>query len=137
MNKRGIKKYFNREIISYTFWGLLTALLNIVIFEIGVNSGIDYWLANAAALLITKLAAYLVNKFFVFRTHCKNLAGLLLEIGRFVVSRSATMLIDYGGLILFVELLGIDKKAGKYLIACVVVIMNYILGKKAVFRDVS
>ena len=137
MHRQRKRTIFNREVISYTFWGVLTTVLNIVIFQIGVERGADYRVANVIALFTTKLAAYVVNKQFIFRRHCKNLVGLVQEIGRYIISRSVTMFVDYWGLIILVEILMLDKQVGKYIITCLVVITNYILGKKKVLKDVK
>jgi len=134
--KHWVQKLFSREVILYGIFGVLTTALNIVIFQIALMHGIDYRIANIIALISTKIAAYVVNKLFVFHSHCKDLAGLLKEFGRFIVARGATMAVDYLGLIVLVETLDVDKRIGKYMTTCIVVVINYFFSKGVVFRDI-
>jgi putative flippase GtrA len=60
-----------------------------------------------------------------------------MEFLRFVIARGATMLIDYFGLILLVEAMHVDKLIGKVIITAIVVVINYILGKGVVFKDIQ
>ncbi|MCI8622564.1 MAG: GtrA family protein [Provencibacterium sp.] len=130
-----IKKLINRETILYGIFGVMTTVLNIALFQILLFTGMDYRIANVITLLVTKLAAYVVNKLFVFRSRCENLSGLAKEFGRFVITRGATMLLDYFGLIILVELLGVNQRIGKYITTIGVIVINYFLGKKTVFKD--
>lgn len=129
------KKLVNRETILYGVFGVMTLMLNIVIFQLLLHRGMDYRIANIIALIVAKLAAYIVNKLFVFRSRCKNLMGLVKEFTRFLIARGATMLLDYFGLIFLVEVLHISKDIGKYVTTTIVIIINYFFGKKAVFLD--
>ncbi|MFP3043050.1 GtrA family protein [Treponema primitia] len=127
-----IKKLFNKEIISYGIWGVLTTIWNIGIFQFFFFIGIDYRAANAIALITTKIIAYIVNKLFVFKSHCKTKRELWAEIFRFIVTRGITMVIDFFGLILLNYI--IDPKFGKILTTIVVVTINYIFGKHHVYK---
>jgi GtrA-like protein. len=129
-----VKSLVNRETVSYTVWGILTSVLNIGLFELLLLAGTDYRVSNLVALLVTKLAAYVVNKLFVFRTKSENFAALSSEFFRFVVTRGGTMLVDWFGLILLVSVFGVPESAGKLVTTVVVVVLNYIFGKLCVFR---
>ncbi len=127
------RKIINRETALYLLCGIGTMLLNIFVFWAGLKLNVDYRYANITALIITKLAAYLCNKVFVFQSHCKNFTALLLEFLRFLASRGFTMILDYFGLILMLEVLHTLQMASKIFITAVVVVINYFLGKKCVF----
>lgn len=139
MTKRSrlIEKVINRETILYGIVGVGTSVLNVVLFQALLITGIDYRYANFVTLIIVKLAAYVCNKNLVFRSHTGSMKGLLKEFGRFLVARGATMLIDYLGLILMVEILGVRKLVGKCIVTVGVIIINYFVGKKHVFKDRS
>lgn len=128
-------KLVNRETVYYAIFGVLTSILNVALFQLLISAGTDYRISNIFALAVTKLAAYLLNKNFVFLSHCENFRELCLEFGRFVLARGATMLLDYFGLILLVESFGVNRTVGKLGMTALVVILNYILGKAAVFRN--
>jgi putative flippase GtrA len=127
-----LKKIFTREVFDYTLWGILTSLWNIGIFQGLLYTGVDFRIANVFALITTKIAAYVVNKFFVFKSHCETPGKILLEILRFTIIRGFTMLVDFFGLILLEPLL--HPRSGKIITTIVVVILNYILGKFHVFK---
>lgn len=133
--KKLLNKALNRETILYAVFGVATSVENIVLFQALLWTGMDYKVGNVITLIVVKLTAYVLNKFFVFRSRCQNFYGLCREFFRFVLARGATMLVDYFGLILLVEALHVDKLIGKVIVTTVVIILNYILGKLIVFKD--
>lgn len=130
-----INKVFSREFISYVVFGLLTTIVNIAIFEIGMKLGIVYGIANIIAVIGAKLFAYVTNKLFVFQHKCANAKELVIEIIKFVFARGFTGLVDIFGMFLAVELLSADKTITKCVLQVIVIILNYILSKKVVFKD--
>ena len=59
-----LKKVFSREFITYGIFGVLTTLVNILLFDGGMVLGITYSLANLIAILGAKVFAYVTNKRF-------------------------------------------------------------------------
>ncbi len=129
-----IKKILNREVIMYVIFGVLTSLLNIGLYAGLTHIGMDYIVANFITLVIVKLAAYVVNKIFVFQTKCSDFMELTKEFLRFVVTRGITMIVDFVGLIFMVEILSIDSMISKIFMTILVVVLNYIFGKLHVFK---
>lgn len=129
-----LKKVFSREFITYGVFGVLTTLVNILLFRGGLSLGITYSIANLIAILSAKVFAYITNKLFVFRHHCEDFRALLMEMLRFVFARSFTGLVDFFGLLFAVEILRADKMIAKCVLQVIVILLNYILGKKIVFR---
>lgn len=128
-----LTKVVNRETISYVLFGVLTSLLNIGIFHGLILVSVDYKLANIVALVTTKITAYLCNKFFVFKSQTTTGTALAGEIIRYTAVRGSTLLIDYFGLILLVSQFNINKTLAKVCVTFIVVLINYLLGKKWVF----
>lgn len=126
------KRIFTREVFDYILWGVLTSLWNIGIFQGLLYAGVDFRIANAAALITTKIWAYVVNKFFVFKSRCETPENLFFEIIRFILTRGFTMLVDFFGLIVLAAFL--HPRIGKIITTVVVVVLNYILGKFHVFK---
>lgn len=60
---------------------------------------------------------------------------LIGEFTRFLIARGMTMLIDYLGLILLVEIFRADKFFSKCIVTILVIIINYFVGKKHVFLN--
>lgn len=124
-----------KETVLYIIFGLATTAVNIISFQILYKYGLDYKIANLIALLLGKLFAYVTNKRFVFHSHCNSVKELCSEIIRFIFARGITGLIDYVGMIFAVELLHIPANIVKYILQVIIIILNYILSKKAVFKN--
>jgi putative flippase GtrA len=129
-----LKKISDAEFIRYGFWGVVTSVLNVGVFQLALTLGLDYIMSNALALILTKAVAYLTSKFFVFHQKCSTRRELFIEIFRFIYTRGATMLLDFFGLMLMVEVLNADKLLSKCTVTVLVIIVNYFLGKFHVFR---
>ena len=123
-----------RELVLYGIFGVATTLVNIIIYQVFLKCNLDYRVSNLIALIGTKLFAYVVNKNFVFHSKCENFRELCEEFFKFAVTRGLTGLIDYFGLIFAVEILGFSKVYSKYVIQFIVIALNYIFGKEAVFK---
>ena len=135
--KNKVLKIVNRETISYAFFGVLTSVLNIVLFHILTEKQMDYKYANIITLIVVKLVAYVCNKNFVFQSKTENMFELCKEFVRFVIARGVTMLVDYFGLIAMVEILSMDQMISKCILTVVVIVLNYVLGKRHVFKKHS
>ena len=129
-----MKKYINREVISYLIIGLITTLINIGLFSL-LCLILDYKISNIITLVFVKIIAYILNKLFVFKTKCNSIKELLLEFIKFIFFRIITLLVDYFGLIILVEVLSVNKLIGKIIVVVFVIILNYIFSKKYVFKE--
>ena len=109
----------------------------VVLFDVLLLFKIDYKIANIITLISIKTIAYFINKIFVFKSKCNNSKELSKEIFKYIFSRLITMIIDYFGLILLVEIFKVDALIGKIVILILVVLINYILCKKYVYKKVK
>lgn len=116
---------------------LVLLLLLKIFFQFLVLCGIDYKVSNFFTLIIVKLTAYVINKNIVFKSHAKNFIGLVKEFVRFLLARGATMLIDLFGLVFMVETLHLSKLPCKAFLTFFVIVLNYFIGKKHVFKDTN
>ncbi|MBP3841866.1 MAG: GtrA family protein [Bacilli bacterium] len=132
--KQLINKY--KEFISYGFWGCVTTLLNLLLYLILIKLGMPYTLSNIITLITIKTLCYFVNKILVFKTKCMNKKELSKEVIKYILSRLFTMALDYFGVILFVEVFEIDKIISKAVILVVVVLVNYLICKKYVYKNI-
>lgn len=124
----------HKEFIKYGFFGGVTTLLNLLLYWLLIKLGIDYTISNIITLIVIKTLCYFVNKIFVFKTKCKNKKDLSKEVIKYILSRLFTMALDYFGVILFVEVFRIDKIISKAIVLVLVVIINYFLCKKYVYK---
>lgn len=132
-----IKGYLTKENIKELFFfgvgGVGTMLLNVIMYQLLLYV-MDYRIANLITLIVTKLVAYVWNKLYVFRSHCDTFAQFMAEFLRYILARGFTGLVDYFGLIFAVEIMSFDKVYSKYALQIIVIALNYILGKLAVFK---
>lgn len=124
-----------RELISYLIFGVLTTLVNVGLFQSLLWVQLDYRVANLIALVGAKTFAYVTNKIFVFQSKTPHIHQKLGELFRFVLARSFTGFVDYFGLIFLVEILSADAVISKWALQVVVIVLNYIMGKKLVFTQ--
>lgn len=130
-----LKKLLNSQFFIYFFWGTCTTLLNLGIYRALLWVNTKYWLANLIAMLLSRIFAYVTNKLFVFKSRTGTVKSLLLEMLRFILARGFTGLIDVFGLIFLVEAIGMNEIISKYLLMAIIILLNFVLGKKLVFRS--
>lgn len=150
-----IKKLLQYEIMSYLVFGVLTSVVNFIVYGImGKIGGVDYesrvlaeifgfalkyvYLANAVAWIASVLFSFVTNKLFVFESTSFKANVFFKEIFSFVGARIISFL-------LFEELLfGILLKVlpdvkgvswiAKIVIGVFVVVFNYVASKLVIFR---
>lgn len=124
------KKY--KEIIMYLIFGILTTVVNIVVYFIASNVlNINYLISNATAWFLSVLFAYVTNKLYVFESSSKE---FIKEIVAFFSSRLATGILDMFLMWLFVTVASLNDVVVKIFVNILVIIMNYIFSKLFVFR---
>lgn len=122
-----------KEMMRYFFWGVVSSVLNVGLFQGLVMLGIDYRISNIVTLIVVKVFCYITNKWFVFKTPYEGLMPFLKEMASFLVARGVTFILDFAGVMFLVELIGADKFISKCIMAAIVIIVNYVLSKKFVF----
>lgn len=106
-----IKKH--REVLSYLIFGVLTTLLNIVLYAL-FNKLFGYTAANSWGNVLDNiiciLFAYCTNRAFVFRSKTQGKA-MAREFGAFVTCRLGTMLLDTAMMLVLGNLLAAQGAA--------------------------
>lgn len=135
MNK--IKQYYGqyREMIHYLIFGVLTTLVNVVVFYLfDTVLGFPYLIANAVSIIVSILFAYVTNKRYVFESKAISWQEQLKEFLLFIGVRAGTGVFDMLSMWVFVSLLHIDTNFAKLLTQFVVVVLNYAFSKLVVFK---
>ena len=123
-----------RELIDPIMLGGLTTVVNIVAFYIlDTLLGWSYLIANAVAIIISILFAYVTNKLFVFRTGNLNFKENVLEFLRFIGFRLVSGLADMAAMWILVDLLTVDTNISKLLTQFIVVVLNYLFSNLFIF----
>ncbi|MBO5522113.1 MAG: GtrA family protein [Roseburia sp.] len=131
--KELLEKY--REVISYIFWGVMTTLVNYLVYFVCTKTlGIDYLISNVIAWFLSVLFAFWVNKVYVFRSYGKDVGTMVREFGTFVSARVLSGVLETGMLALFVETLHFNSDVVKIAASVLVVIINYVLSKLIIFK---
>lgn len=144
--KELLKKY--EELILYVVFGGLTTLVNFIAFWL-LNKTIGeaaYLVNNVIAWFVAVVFAYITNKLWVFDSKSWKFKVLLKEVPEFFLARVFSLLVEEGGLWLFIEKMGFDafsftilgfevtgKLIAKIVLAVIVVILNYFFSKFVIF----
>ena len=147
-----IKNLLNRETVLYLLFGVLTTVVNYVVFFLCYNvllGGKGSIYANILAFIVAVLFAFFVNKRYVFESKSWSLAVLKKEVPSFFAARIGSFFIEEAGLFVAEKLLKWNElqlvkintlvidgvTAVKILLAFVVVLLNYVFCKLFIFKD--
>ncbi|NLL79570.1 MAG: GtrA family protein [Clostridiales bacterium] len=131
--REGIIEFFHSELFRYGIGGGSVTVINFVLYTLLVTLDVKYTVANVIALVVSKTWGYFINKFYIFRSHTHGFRETLAELIRFVAARGFTGLVDYFGVVFLVEIMQANELFSKYFIMVLIIVLNYVLGKKAVF----
>lgn len=131
--REGWRGLFGSELFRYGIGGGSVTAVNFLLYTVLVAAGMRYTAANLIALAASKTWGYFINKFYVFRSHTSGWKETAAEVLRFVLARGFTGVVDYFGVVLLVEGLRADELISKYAVMFLIILLNYVLGKKAVF----
>lgn len=143
--KQLFKRLVNRETILYLVFGVLTTVVNYVVFAILIHIFGDEaaLIVNVAAFVAAVIFAFITNKLFVFES--KSWAGSVLkkEIPSFITARLFAFAIEELGLMFSMNVLHVEKYQlfgiggvliAKIILSVVVVIVNYVFSKFFIFK---
>ena len=125
-----------RETFWYLFFGGLTTLLNLVVFNVMYEwMGIDKVVSNTVAWIAGVLFAFVTNKLFVFRSQGWSGRKMLWEFATFVSARIFSGVFDTVFLLAFTGwIVAFPAMPVKIISNILVIIMNYVFSKWIVFR---
>ncbi|WP_187361996.1 GtrA family protein [Anaerofustis stercorihominis] len=124
-----------KGIILYGIFGILTTVINFVLYFLFVNLfSVNYLISNCIAWIGAVIFAFYTNKIYVFESKNNELGNVFKEFILFTGSRAFTFFIETLLLFLGVELLKLNNGIVKIAIAVIVVILNYVF-TKFVFKN--
>ena len=119
-------KFFNYEFISYLVVGVLTTVVNYVIFWIcSYLLDVSTVPANTIAFIIAVTFAYVANKIFVFDSPSWKFRVIWKEFAAFIVSRLLSWGIETLFLWVTIDLLHWPKFLMKVIASIFVIIVNF------------
>lgn len=126
-----------KEIIRYSFIGLLTMIITLLTYYLltfailNPTNEIQLQLANIVSWSLAVIFSYLCNRKYVFNSINKNIKTEMIS---FFISRLFTLLIDMLGMYITVSVFNLNDKIMKIIVQIIVVILNYVISKFLVFR---
>lgn len=127
------KKLFSREVILYLVFGVLTTVINIIVFA-ALSPHMNYLIANVIAWFISVLFAFITNRKIVFNSQANGITAYFKEAISFFSSRIATLLLESGILFIFIQCCHFQETFVKIVAQAIVIIANYVLSKWIVFK---
>lgn len=132
--KELIKKVLTKDVILYVVFGVLTTLVNLVVFYIlNTPLHINGNIANLVAIPTSIIFAYFTNRKWVFHTEAKGFKENFYEFCKFISGRAVTMLIEYFGCMLLFKL-PIPNIVSKLAVNVIVIILNFFISKFFAFK---
>lgn len=151
--RKFLKKLFSREVITYLIFGVLTTVVNYVVFALLIWQYGDRatLIANAIAWVAAVVFAYVTNKLFVFESKSWATDVLKREIPAFVGVRLLSFGLEELGLWICTDLLHVGRwtlaeiggkviggvLVSKVVLSVLVVILNYFFSKLLIFTKKS
>lgn len=124
-----------KEIIAYLVFGVLTTLVNIVVYWLAAHPlGIKTVPSSVIAWIASVAFAYVTNRIWVFHSETTGMAGIIKEVVYFFGCRLATGVIDWTIMYVSVDLLHFNDMVMKILANVIVIILNYVASKLLIFR---
>ena len=124
-----------KSFIAYGVFGVLTTVVNIVIYSFSYNTvGISNTLSNVIAWIIAVAFAYLTNKVWVFGSTSWKWEVLKKEVVAFISCRLATGILDIVIMYICVDVMQWNALLMKIASNVMVIILNYIFSKLVIFK---
>lgn len=125
----------------YLLFGVIVTLVNWIVYALFVAVvDIGITASNAIAWGAAVATAYVTNRLFVFGSKADSKTSILKEAMTFLIARITTGIFEVvAPTVLFYiglngMLFGIDGFYAKLIVSIIVVVLNYILSKKIVFK---
>lgn len=129
------------KIVFYLYFGVLTTLVAQVSFNLvlmiltrffGVYGGYWWILPQTISWVLAVVFAFVSNRYFVFEGQNN---AFLSEMGKFFLARLGSgIFVEYLGMFLLVNLIGLPAPWSKLLTSIIVVIVNYVFSQRFVFK---
>lgn len=126
-----------KEVSNYLIFGFLTTLISLISYYVltltilNPNQSLELQVANILSWCVGVLFAYFTNRNFVFDSKNTN---KLKEFITFTGARVTTLILDMLIMFFFVTTLKLNDKFFKLVSQVLVIIGNYILSKRIVFK---
>ena len=118
----------------YGIFGVLTTIINLLIFYILDRLGVNVYLNNSIAWIISVLFAFITNKLYVFNSKDTSYEIIIKEGFAFFLARIFSYFVDMFTIFMIFQVMGINKIIAKIISNIIVIIINYLLSKIIIFK---
>ncbi len=128
-----MKKFI--EIMQYSFWGMLTTIINFTCVELLCSNGMESLNANIIAWLLSNYVMYagIKNRVFHYKTH--GIKQYIVQLDYFYISRIVTLAFEEILIWKFVDIEGYPLLQIKIISAVLMGILNLVFSKIFIFSD--
>ena len=124
-----------KESLLYIVFGVFTVLINMASFFLFYDIlGYNELVANVYSWIFAVAFAFFTNKVYVFESLSRSINEAVLQFIMFISSRLATLFIEEVVLFIFITMLNYSVIIIKVFAQLLVIVLNYILSKKIVFK---
>ena len=141
MSKIQIRKILKHETVSYLIVGVMTTLVDYVVFaivnEILKRVGAERYgalAATAAAWCVAVVFAFFANKYYVFKSGGTGVRAGIRQFRRFVRARVISGLLVMLMMCVLVNLMRSNEYLSKILTSLINIVINYAASKFWIFR---
>lgn len=127
-----IVKY--RMQLMYLIFGVLTTLVNIVVYSGARWMDLTINVSYVLAWLLSVLFAYLTNRKWVFDSQTTGFGNIILEMIKFFLARLATGMLGYLILLFGVHVMHQNDMIWNVIQNIFVIVSNYVLSKLVIFK---
>ncbi len=129
-----IGKMINRETILYLVFGVLTTLVDWLVYPVmrhfGHTVAVSQFIAWAAAVLF----AFVTNKSLVFQSYSLSIPVVVREFVSFVACRAFSGAVTIAGMVVLVDFLHFNEWLSKAAVSVMSLVLNYVFSKLFIFR---
>lgn len=138
----------HREFLLYIVFGVLTTVVNYIVYFLCKGLGFSYSPATVLAWIVAVVFAYVVNRVWVFQSRAYGARAVAREAALFVGARLFSLVLELAVMFVGMDLLhagsfvlaafGRTLPAGEFITKTVaqviVVLTNYVFSKLVIFR---
>ncbi|MDF9824825.1 putative flippase GtrA [Breznakia sp. PF5-3] len=118
-----------KELLKYGINGVLTTLVNYLVFYLLYKIHVNYLVANTVAWMVAVITAYFTNRLWVFGSSEK----VVKEFLSFASLRLLTLLIENILLFIFIQLFYANPIIAKCSISVITILGNYMICRNKIF----
>lgn len=119
------------EIIKYFFFGILSTILNYILFIVFLRIGIYYVISNIIAYALAVILSFGFNIKYVFKSQNQSRIYKLLK---YIVIRIVLLTTDSLLLVFLVESIKMSIEWAKLAVFFILLVVNYLISKHWIFK---